>query len=96
MSDRVGLVASALWLSYFTIAWNGAIGAAALVVSVIDGSLALAGLARTALLDSSASVVLVWRFMKERHDPVAAEHLERRSPRRQRASRGRCVRRARR
>jgi len=70
---------AALRLSYFTIAWNGAVGVAALVVSVIDGSLALAGLALTALLDSSASVVLVWRFRTERHDPVAAEHLERRA-----------------
>jgi divalent metal cation (Fe/Co/Zn/Cd) transporter len=52
---------------------------AALVVSVIDGSLALAGLALTALLDSSASVMLVWRFRTERHDPVAAEQLERRA-----------------
>ena len=78
-SDRAELVASALRLSYFTIAWNGAVGIAALVVSVIDGSLALAGLALTALLDSSASVVLVWRFRTERHDPVAAERLERRA-----------------
>ena len=52
---------------------------AALVVSFLDGSLALAGLALTALLDSSASVVLVWRFRTERHDAVAAERLERRA-----------------
>ena len=31
------------------------------------------------MLDSAASVVLVWRFRTERHDPVAAEHLERRA-----------------
>lgn len=78
-NDRAELVASALRLSYFTIGWNGAVGAAALVVSVIDGSLALAGLALTALLDSSASVVLVSRFRKERHDSEAAERLERRA-----------------
>jgi hypothetical protein len=48
-------------------------------VSFLDGSLALAGLALTALLASSASVVLVWRFRTERHDPVAAERLERRA-----------------
>lgn len=79
MSDRNALVDSALRLSFATIAWNGAVGAAALVVSVLDGSLALAGFALTALLDSSASVVLVWRFRTERHDPVAAERLERRA-----------------
>jgi divalent metal cation (Fe/Co/Zn/Cd) transporter len=72
-------VVTALRLSYFTIAWNGAIGACALVVGVTTGSLALAGFALNALLDSSASVVLVWRFRRERSDPVAAEHLERRA-----------------
>jgi divalent metal cation (Fe/Co/Zn/Cd) transporter len=76
---RAALVGAALRLSYFTISWNGAAGAAALVVAAIDGSLALAGFALTALLDSSASVVLVLRFRKERHDPVAAERLERRA-----------------
>jgi divalent metal cation (Fe/Co/Zn/Cd) transporter len=79
ISDRAELVVAALRLSYFTIAWNGAVGVAALVASIIDGSLALAGLGLTALLDSSASVVLVWRFRRERHDPVAAERLERRA-----------------
>jgi divalent metal cation (Fe/Co/Zn/Cd) transporter len=73
------VVVSALRLSYFTIAWNGIVGATALVVGVTTGSLALAGFALNALLDSSASVVLVWRFRKERSDPVAAEHLERRA-----------------
>jgi divalent metal cation (Fe/Co/Zn/Cd) transporter len=77
--DRAALVASALRLSYFTIAWNGAVGACALVVGLTAGSLALAGFALNALLDSSASVVLVWRFRRERRDPVAAEHLERRA-----------------
>jgi divalent metal cation (Fe/Co/Zn/Cd) transporter len=78
-AGRNSLVASALGLSYFTIVWNGVVGAAALVVGVTTGSLALAGFALNALLDSSASAVLVWRFRKERNDPVAAEHLERRA-----------------
>ena len=49
------------------------------MVGLSTGSLALAGFALNALLDSSASVVLVWRFRKERTDLVAAEHLERRA-----------------
>jgi divalent metal cation (Fe/Co/Zn/Cd) transporter len=77
--SRAALVASALRLSYFTIAWNGAIGAAALVISTSTNSLALAGFALNALLDSCASAVLVWRFRRERSDPQAAEHLERRA-----------------
>ena len=79
VASRPSLVESALRLSYFTIAWNGVIGAAALFVSTITGSLALAGFALNALLDSSASGVLVWRFRRERSDPQAAERLERRA-----------------
>jgi divalent metal cation (Fe/Co/Zn/Cd) transporter len=76
---RAELVTSALRLSQFTIAWNGLIGAAALTVSSITGSLVLAGFALNALLDSAASGVLVWRFGRERSDPVGAERLERRA-----------------
>jgi divalent metal cation (Fe/Co/Zn/Cd) transporter len=62
-----------------TIAWNGAAGAAALVVAFTTGSLALAGFALNALLDSAASVVLVWRFTHEQRNPAAAERVERRA-----------------
>jgi divalent metal cation (Fe/Co/Zn/Cd) transporter len=78
-SRRAELLTTALRLSWFTIAWNGVIGGAALVVSTLTGSLALAGFALNALLDSSASAVLVWRFHSERSDPPAAERLERRA-----------------
>ena len=79
LASRASLIESALHLSYFTIAWNGVIGAAALVVSTLSDSLALAGFALSALLDSSASAVLVWRFRRERSDPEGAESFERRS-----------------
>jgi divalent metal cation (Fe/Co/Zn/Cd) transporter len=77
--ERRLLLASALRVSYFTIAWNGVVGVVALLVGVTSGSLALAAFALNALLDSTASVVLVWRFRRERTDPVAAEQLERRA-----------------
>lgn len=77
--QRTDLITSALRLSFFTIAWNGVVGALALVVSVLDESPVLAGFALNALLDSSASIVLVWRFSRERRDPVGAERLERRA-----------------
>ena len=76
---RSELLRSALRLSYFTIAWNCVVGSLALVVSVIDDSPALAGFALNALLDSSASAVLVWRFSREKRDPAGAERLERRA-----------------
>jgi divalent metal cation (Fe/Co/Zn/Cd) transporter len=78
-SLRAALIESALRLSYFTIVWNGVIGATALFVSAVTHSLALAAFALNALLDSSASAVLVWRFRRERSDPNAAERLERRA-----------------
>ena len=77
--SRATQIASALRLSYITIALNGVTGAAALTLAVLSGSLALAGFALSALLDTSASVVLVWRFRREQNDPAAAEHLERRA-----------------
>ena len=54
-------------------------GVGALVAALVASSPALAAFALNALLDSSASVVLVWRFRTERRDPVAAERLERRA-----------------
>ena len=48
-----------------------------MVVALVTGSLALAGFALNALLDASASAVLVWRFVNERRDPLAAERVER-------------------
>jgi divalent metal cation (Fe/Co/Zn/Cd) transporter len=77
--SRLSLISAALRISYFTIAWNGVVGAAGLVVAVFTGSLALAGFAGNALLDSSASAVLVWRFLSERRNPLAAERVERRA-----------------
>ena len=76
---RSHLLVSALRLSFFTIAWNGVVGVTALVVSVKDGSLALAGFALSALLDSSASAMLVWRFRKEQRDPRGADAFEQRA-----------------
>jgi divalent metal cation (Fe/Co/Zn/Cd) transporter len=70
-------VTKALRLSELTIVWNGLVGIAALATSAVTGSLALAGFALNALLDASASCVLIWRFRKERADPAAAERLER-------------------
>lgn len=77
--DRASLLVSAVRLSAFTVAWNGCVGTASLVVSFIDPSLALAGFGFTALLDASASVVLVHRFRTEQRDSVAAERFERRA-----------------
>jgi divalent metal cation (Fe/Co/Zn/Cd) transporter len=77
--ERRAQVESALKLSFATIAWNGLVGVAALGASFGSGSLALAGFALNALLDSTASAVLVWRFRRERENPAAAKDFERRA-----------------
>jgi divalent metal cation (Fe/Co/Zn/Cd) transporter len=78
-AERAALLSSALTLSFATIAWNGLVGVGALVAAALAASPALAGFALNALLDSSASVVLVWRFRRERTAPASAAHLERRA-----------------
>jgi divalent metal cation (Fe/Co/Zn/Cd) transporter len=78
-ASRNSLIHSAIRLSYATIGWNGLAGASGLALALIASSPATAGFALNALLDSSASVVLIWRFRRERNDPEAAEHLERRA-----------------
>jgi divalent metal cation (Fe/Co/Zn/Cd) transporter len=80
-ASRLSLIHSALRLSYATICWNGFAGASGLAVALVADSPATAGFALNALLDSSASVVLVWRFRRERSDPEAAECFERHAQR---------------
>ena len=75
------LVASALRLLGLTVAWNGAVGAASLAAALAAGSLALAAFALNALVDSTASIALIWRFHAERRDPDAADRLEARAER---------------
>jgi divalent metal cation (Fe/Co/Zn/Cd) transporter len=77
--ERRAQVESALALSFATIAWNGLVGVAALAVAFGSGSLALAGFALNALVDSTASAVLVRRFRQERENPAAAQDFERRA-----------------
>ena len=78
-TSRASLISAALGLSYFTIVWNGAVGGLALATAFVASSVALVALALNALLDSFASVILVWRFRRERNDPIAAEGFERRA-----------------
>jgi divalent metal cation (Fe/Co/Zn/Cd) transporter len=80
-NSRTSLVSRALRLSYITIGLNGLGGAFAVVLAVIASSPATAGFGLNALLDSFASIVLVWRFRREQVDPDAAEHVERRAQR---------------
>jgi divalent metal cation (Fe/Co/Zn/Cd) transporter len=62
-----------------TIGWNLVAGGLALGASLVAGSLSLGGFGLNALIDMSASAVLVWRFWVDADDPEAGARLERRA-----------------
>jgi divalent metal cation (Fe/Co/Zn/Cd) transporter len=79
LPSRIALVASAIRLSFLTIAWNLVAGVVTLAASVASGSLSLGGFGLNALIDTAASGALVWRFKREASDPSAADRLEKRA-----------------
>lgn len=69
-------------LSALTVAWNTVVGGAAIATAVSTGSLALIGFGINAVVDSSVSVLLVWRFHSEDRGHIArAERAEARAER---------------
>jgi divalent metal cation (Fe/Co/Zn/Cd) transporter len=75
-------VRRALRLSVLTVAWNTIVGGSAVATAVSTGSLALIGFGINAVVDSSVSVLLVWRFHSEGRGHVErAERAEARAER---------------
>jgi divalent metal cation (Fe/Co/Zn/Cd) transporter len=69
-------------LSALTVAWNTVVGGAAVVTAISSGSLSLIGFGINAVVDSSVSVLLVWRFHAEDRGHVErAERAEARAER---------------
>jgi divalent metal cation (Fe/Co/Zn/Cd) transporter len=62
----------AVRLSTATVVWNVLVGGAAIVTAISTGGLSLIGFGINAVVDSSASTVLIWRFRAE-----AKGHAER-------------------
>lgn len=52
-------------LSALTVGWNAIVGGLAVATAISTGSLSLIGFGINAVVDSSASIVLVWRFRAE-------------------------------
>jgi divalent metal cation (Fe/Co/Zn/Cd) transporter len=77
MNDRERAVSYAIWLSAFTVVWNLLFGTMAIVVATLVGSSSLVGFGLDAVVDATASVVLVWRFRVERSDEDRAQRIER-------------------
>lgn len=74
---RGELLHAAVRVSVFSVCWSAVVGMGALFAGAVAGSLALVGFGLDSLIDSSASVVLVWRFRVERNAPLHAERVER-------------------
>jgi divalent metal cation (Fe/Co/Zn/Cd) transporter len=69
-------------LSALTVAWNTVVGGAAVVTAISTGSLSLIGFGINAVVDSSVSVLLVWRFHAEDRGHIErAERAEARAER---------------
>jgi len=65
----------AMRLSAITVVWNLIVGGAGVAIAISTGSLSLIGFGINAVVDSSVSVLLVWRFHAE--DRGHAERAER-------------------
>ncbi len=74
--DRPGLLSRAVFLSIASIVLSALVGTFAVVVAFGTASLSLLGFGADAVIDSAASVILVWRFRTEMHQPHRAERIE--------------------
>lgn len=66
----------ALALSVFSVAWSGFAGSVAVYVASVSGSLSLLGFGVDAVIDSLASMALIWRFLVESRQPQRAARVE--------------------
>jgi divalent metal cation (Fe/Co/Zn/Cd) transporter len=76
-ADRSRLTTLALRLSWLSVAWAAASGAASLAIGVLDHSLAVIGVGLNLVGDLAGSLVLTWRFWYERNRLQGAENAER-------------------
>lgn len=77
MNTRATDLTHALRLSALSIVWSGLAGSVAVYAALVSGSLSLLGFGADAVIDSIASMVLVWRFMVEARQPHRAVRVER-------------------
>ena len=77
--NRESLIRTALWLGWFTIVYNLAEGAVAIVGATIAGSDALLSFGLDSAVESISASVIVWRLYSERSNPERAERVEQRA-----------------
>ena len=66
----------AIQLSAVSVFWGGIAGALAFVLAIATGSLSLFGFGVDAVIDSMASIALIWRFRDEGRNPARAIRVE--------------------
>ncbi len=76
MDMRPSLLRRAILLSLASVAWGAVAGAIAVVLAYAAGSLSLLGFGIDAVIDSIASLALVWRFSIEGREPDRAIRVE--------------------
>ncbi len=76
MTTRATHLRRGLLLSGISVGWNGVAGSAAIYVALSNGSLSLLGFGVDAVIDSTASVALIWRFVVESRQPERAARVE--------------------
>lgn len=74
--DRPRLLSRAVFLSIASVATSALVGTVAMVVASATQSLSLLGFGADAVIDSAASVILVWRFRTEIRQPHRADRIE--------------------
>ena len=79
MRPREEALPVAIRLSFVTIAWNVIGGTIAVASAIVYDSLSLAAFGLSMLIDTGASVALIWRFKREVRDPDGADRLEARA-----------------
>jgi divalent metal cation (Fe/Co/Zn/Cd) transporter len=76
VQTRDFLLRRAIRLSLLSIVLGAAMGVTAVLAALTSGSLSLLGFGFDAVVDSAASVALVWRFAIEARQPHRAERVE--------------------
>ena len=76
MEGRTVQLRRAIALSAISVVWSGLSGVVAVGLAITSGSLSLLGFGVDAVLDSVASVALIWRFATEARHPHRGERVE--------------------
>jgi divalent metal cation (Fe/Co/Zn/Cd) transporter len=77
VNTRAADLRQALRLSALSIVWSGVAGSIAIYAALATSNLSLLGFGADAVIDSVASIVLVWRFLAESRQPERAARVER-------------------